>query len=269
MKVLTLGLDGADPLILRKANCPNIKSIGEIQEIKTFGESARSWGAMITGAPPKKHGLERICPELDLFKLKVPPIWKTVNCSIGVAGLPIGHPPEAAKECKWFVGGLLARPSNYAYPPELMKELNKLGWREPFERDDNAPRRSYYTNDEFEEEWSKILPDRTKCFVHLLKEHPVDLGIIIWRVLDWIQHRLFFNQEKVIKWYEKMDREVGKVLDNIKADKVIIVSDHGFKRVYDPPITGHHRIEGVYLSNFPSNPKNIKDVYYIMKEQVK
>jgi len=282
MKVLVLGIDGMDPRVCREANMPNLKKIGEIIGIRTHHDSGRSWGSFITGVPPAEHGIEAISLDYDLTKLKVLPIWDIIpkDKKVGIAGLPIGYPPQTING--WFVGGLLARPSDYARPIELQKELNELGWREPFEqgeyRERNAPRRFDVTNEMLEDEWKKILPDRTKCFKHLMKKYPVDLNILIYRCLDWISHRLFNNKPKILEWYARMDKEIGEILQAEKFDKVMIISDHGFKPILNlsidcevgqvalDPVIGHHRKVGTYVSNFGVPIEKIEDAFGVMKK---
>ncbi len=66
-------------------------------------------------------------------------------------------------------------------------------------------------------------------FVKLLKDFLWDFSFIIYPSPDWVQHRMWYEEGKVLKIYEEIDRYIEKWIEKVgKEHNFIIVSDHGF-----------------------------------------
>lgn len=228
MKFLIIGLDGADPYLVEEADMSNLKSIGKIQRIKTYSNSGPAWASLVTGVQPQKHGVGLLTETTKLSDLKAPPIWEKVKGMFGVANLPIADRP--ARINGWFVAGILC-PSvaRCTYPASLSKKLLKLGYEIALEGGPWVEQDPEVGNEFLQREWKRILPKRTRVFKYLLERHPVDSALLIYTCLDSIQHRLMHDKEKVFKWYLRVDKEIGKLLD-LEHENTILVSDHGFER---------------------------------------
>lgn len=205
-----------------------------------------AWCSFATGCNPGKHGV------VDFVKLDsttrqvrltetvdsaLPTIWNMLSrkgYKVGVMGVPMTYP--ASKVNGFLLSGLMTPPSSsqFCYPVSLKRYLveNHLRW--PFSEGENAnPKqvKDYIGN---------LIQDtqaRTNTALHLLNEEMPDFVAFVFGAADPLQHQ-YFNLIKdeshpafkhILKFYRNLDRQIGRLLDWVDEDALIIVmSDHGF-----------------------------------------
>lgn len=281
MRTLLLGLDGLDPDLVREFDLPNIESIGEPFEIKTYGNSGPSWVSVMTGMPPEQHGVYKLKPQQDQQSWEGKPIWEKIRGYSGIANVPLTYPPREIQG--WMITGLMT-PSRsiYTYPPDLYKELDERGYKIDMwvEEHKNHPHGHFGTvpfnfGSEFVEEKLNILEDvietRGDIFIYLIKEHPVDFCFLCFTSLDRVQHLTFHRENVVEHFYKLMDKQVGKVLEKVGDIDIFAVSDHGFREVDmpDTDIKGEHRIEGFGATNTNRKFRNLEQLHDSIIEESK
>lgn len=260
-KVLVIGLDGATFKLIkpwaRRGKLPNLARIlekgvhgGLTSTIPPV--TAPAWTSFATGVNPGKHGIfdfymrKKQSYELTTVNARHvhrAAVWDIVSDAgrkVCVINVPLTYPP---KEVNGFLVSGMLTPSggNFTYPPVLQEELTqeigdyKINWK--------GESRSQALR-----EWMHILNKVTKAAFYLLKRN-WDLFIVVFQILDRVQHLFwkymdpehpsYISEEGngygkiILSCYQKVDFIVGKMLENIDEDTVVIImSDHGFGPLY-------------------------------------
>ena len=264
-KVLIIGIDAAtfdiiEPLV-NKGLLPTFK---QLMQKGSFGRlistippvTPPAWTSIVTGKNPGKHGV---------FDFYMPPcfgynrriliaranraktLWKLLSergLKVGVLNVPLTYPPEEVNG--FIVPGMqyaLCTNQEFTYPRELLFELKRvLGKYEVIWGD----LKSLYTNelDEFLDKWEEILEIRKKATLYLMQKYSWDFFMVVFYVIDPIQHHFwkFFDKthplyepalaqkyEMVIPhFYQKLDEAISEILRRVDENTtIIIVSDHG------------------------------------------
>jgi len=257
-KILLIGIDGADYNIVKKLLDNNeLKNLREISQNGIFSRlmstipplSPVAWTSLFTGVPPHKHGIygflkqksgEYFYKPITSKDRKVKAVWSLLsekNKESIVVNIPFYYPPEKVNGIMITGLGSPGINSNFVYPSSLKKFIVENFPH--FDVDLNEGRLeegiSIY---KIEQDIIKTEDDLVDMFIYLLNKNEWDFGAIILRSLDVIQHFAFDNRKFVKKHYKRVDKLVGRILNGItinnknKKIKVIIASDHGFKRVY-------------------------------------
>lgn len=275
MKTLLLGLDGLDPALVEQWDLPNIESIGEAHEIDTYGNSGPSWATVMTGLRPRDHGVDKLRPQQDIQSWEGEPIWEKVDGYAGVANVPLTYPPQELRG--WMVTGMMTpRRAIYTYPRKLHRTLDELDYRVDIwvTEHENHPHGAYGTipfefsqqyREELLDEAEDVLARRGDAYVWLLNNEPVDFAFLCFTVLDRVQHLAFDDQGVVREFYERVDAQVGRVLEAAGGADVVACSDHGFQRIDypDSDITGEHREEGWAATTLETDepPTDLHDIH--------
>lgn len=275
MRTLLLGIDGADPALMEQWDLPNMKSIGEGFEIDTHGNSGPSWASVMTGLSPKEHGVFKLEPQQDEQSWQGTPIWEKVNGFSGIANVPLTYPPDSDID-GWMISGLFT-PQNaiYTAPRNLYKELDDLGYRIDvwIENHQNHPNGHFGTvpfdfdstdRERILTELEDVIEKRGDGFTWLMENEPVDFAFLCFTSLDRVQHLAFDDQDRIREFYELMDEQVGRILDEVDDDtEIFLTSDHGFRRIDMPNanLTGEHRVEGYGATNTGQTFNDLEDLH--------
>ncbi|HEC88045.1 MAG TPA: hypothetical protein ENI52_01875 [Thermoplasmata archaeon] len=239
MKSILIGIDGAEPKLIDKwiDELPNLQKFyscyGKLKSTLP-PSSAPAWTSIVTGVTPPKHGIYDFFYFDGNIKIvssrsrKKPAIWNLLS-RIGrksiVINVPVTYPPERINGV--VVSGLLTPPGeNFVMPLEARKFL--LGYKMEHLIIDDLPIRiaSYYNPEKVIKILNEWIESRTRAGVALMKNFEWDFSMIVYRATDLVQHFLW-NREEVFEIYKKVDEEVGKIMENFRAN-YFIVSDHGF-----------------------------------------
>jgi predicted AlkP superfamily phosphohydrolase/phosphomutase len=262
MKILVLGLDCAAPeLLFGFDDLPNIR---RLMEVGAYGRlesvippiTVPAWMCLATSQDPGSLGIYGFRNRTDhsysglgiasARSITEPAIWDHLaregKRSI-IVGVPPGYPPRRINGIS--VGCFLTPDTDknvFTHPPEISEEIRQLVGHYPVDvqgfRSDNKA----WLRDEI------FAMSRTQFQVvrHLLEKkewdyfHFVDIGLDrihhgFWKYHD-PQHVLHEPdspfRETVHEYYRHIDEEIGRVLELLTDDTVVlVVSDHGAQRL--------------------------------------
>ncbi len=268
MKVLVIGLDGVTFDLLgpwiEAGELPNLQRLmqqGAWGRLRTTLPpiSSSSWSSFLTGVNPGKHGLvDFVFPGEDSYKVsminaasrRTRALWHWLNgagYTVGLLGVPTTYPPEPVDG--FMVSGFLAPGphSEWAYPASLKAELRaELG---EFLLSPNERYRSTPHLDRFLADLTASVENRTQAARYLMRTKPWDLFAVVYWDTDMVQHETWrlldpnhprhdaaeaeAYRESILAFHRKVDADVGRLLDEIDAETLVIVmSDHGFGAVH-------------------------------------
>jgi predicted AlkP superfamily phosphohydrolase/phosphomutase len=221
--------------------------------------TAPAWAACVTGVNPGQHGvfdfrespfLDPRRPLISSHSVRAPKLWHLLNRHGRLAGLlnvPITYPPEPLDG--FLVSGMMTPgPAvDFTYPRRLKKEL--LQAVPDYVINVDIPQ--YDVEDEgdalaFLDEIARSFERRAEAFFYLWESRPWDFYMVVFIVMDRIQHLLwkyyqdpasrFYELERaprlrarILEVYQQVDVFLGRVRERLTADTdLIIVSDHGF-----------------------------------------
>ena len=240
--IIVLGLDGADPKILRKY-LPTLPNFSKLMKEGVFGELAApipsvtlpAWLSFETGK--------------NLGKLGVYMLWKRKEGSFDVE--PI-NPANVKSQKIWDVlgqhgktTGVFAMPGTYPglaingfivsspftgtkepniYPESLKPEIKKLGFKEMG---------MIYGNDQVLEETKELLDIQFRTAKYLMEKRP-DVLLLYFPQIDHVCHMVGKKPEirdrELQNVYKRCDEVLGGVLEGMrKGDTLFVMSDHGFR----------------------------------------
>jgi len=263
-KLIVLGLDCATPQLIFgewRDHLPNLKGLME----RGFYGKLRStippitvpaWTSMMTSQDPgmlgfygfrnrKSYGYE------DLYfananYVKAKTVWNYLSrhrMSSMVFAVPQTYPP---KPLNGMMVGCFLTPNKevqYTYPDEIKGELDMVANGDYIIDVENFRTE---LKDELLQQVYQMTERRFKAFRHFLKKDFYHFAMVVEMGIDRIHHGFwrFFDkghrlyepgnkyEEVIFKYYQALDKEVGRVLDMLSEDtSVMVVSDHGAKRM--------------------------------------
>jgi len=278
MHTLIIGIDGADPDLVRKwrKELPNINKI-PLRKYKTYDNSGPSWAAVLTGLKPEEHGINAIQINSRLTDFMDRILWRVIKEKrVGVMGVPLTYPPDD-KIRGWIVTGMLTpKDVIYTHPPNLTKELNNLDYKvHIFVKETNqyaflSPETTQVRIKEYFEYCKNMVKKRAEAFTYLNESYPVDVGFVMFSATDMMGHLAFGDKNMLKEIYLCVDKAVGSILNKISYKNLIILSDHGFAKKRNPhnPNWGKHKDIGIFCTNRNDGAavKHILDVYpYLLR----
>ncbi|MFQ6051854.1 MAG: alkaline phosphatase family protein [Candidatus Hydrothermarchaeota archaeon] len=276
MRVLVIGLDSAPPELVFDEFIDELPNIKKMVENGIYGKlesihppiTIPAWISMATSKSPGKLGLygfrhRKNYSYKDIWianshSIKEKAIWDILaehdkkSCLVGV---PPSYPPK--KINGWLISCFITPDTkkDYTYPKELKREIESLVGE-------------YIVDVEFRtDEKDKLLKEiyemtekRFEVIKYLLQNKDWDFFMFVEIGLDRVQHAFwkFFDKEhhlyqkseyeNVIKdYYRYLDREIGDLLSIARDAIILIVSDHGAKRMKGAFCINEWLIEKGYL----------------------
>lgn len=243
-KLIVIGIDGGTFNVIQqlfdKNLLPNLrkfKNYGILKSVVPPG-TAVSWASFSTGNFPGKTGIyDFTIVNDDSWKinfvsrrrLKGKTLWEYLNesglksCFINI---PLTYPPDKINGV--MISGIDAPStlSNYVYPKELKKELNKLNYEIEVS--------GLKDKSKVSEEAIRVLDKRIKITRELL-EKDFDFFIVLFRASDVAQHYAW-GSKHVEDIYIKIDKFIGEIQEYIEKNEknkaeIIVMSDHGEEKV--------------------------------------
>ena len=256
MKVLVIGLDGANlDLIKRWAQDGNLPTFKKILSEGTYGYlestiptlTVPAWNCLTTGKNPGKIGcfsfFQKVYGSYD-FRLPSSIVNKRMDVWDILSGygkdvfiLNSPHVNYTYKINGYMVAGpLYISKDKLAYPPSLKEELNKMNYESDVT--DSLDKLNILSNKKLSNRLNEVTEKHFEALYYFL-EKKWDFGFVVFSELDRIQHRLWNQENIILKHYQNIDRKLNDLM--IRLDKennglnIIIVSDHGFgpnKRIF-------------------------------------
>lgn len=269
MELLILGIDAGDERIISAMDLPHLnKILKENHSYKAEEDlSSRGWAEMLSGlngqdtgafyAKPKLDGTRACTLSFDTRDYEenklVVPLWNLINSkgkSIGFMNIPT---TKYAPEINGFfvsgagggLSGVEGIPEEFCCPPEIAKDLDQMNYI--------IDTRLMSSGVKDMGQWLALLKEtmkkRTEGYLKLYKKIPVDIGFLVYIGICRMQYlamseieEIIANegkasnklQEEIIDLYRFFDNEIGKLLQEISPENVMVVSDHGqSKYLYD------------------------------------
>ncbi len=267
-KTLLLGLDGATfDLLGPWMDQGHLASLRRLTQEGVWGElastvpptTAPAWVACFTGVNPGKHGvfdfrespvLDPQRPLISARSVRVPKLWHLLNRQgrrTGLLNVPITYPPEPLDG--FVVSGMMTPgpEAAFTYPPDLKAALYQAV--PDYVINTDIPR--YDVEDErdahaFLDDVAHAFQRRAEAFFYLLDQQEWDFFMVVFIVLDRIQHLLWkYYQDPespfytmggaprlrahILEIYQQVDGMLGRLVDQLDGSTdLILVSDHGF-----------------------------------------
>ena len=288
-RVLVIGLDGGtfdiiQPLVA-KDKLPNLGRLMRHGSHSTLRSTyppitPTAWTSFATGKNPGQHGLydfQKInpatyeCSPVPARQHGHKSLWRIISdagSKVVVLDVPFTYPPEEVNGCLLTGYGTPETDDViFTYPPQLREELATacgscdLGLPPEVECSLQA---------DFFQSWDKVLESRSCIAAYLMDQVNWDFYMIVYGVTDNVQHALWpflepqhpayyeehgdYHRKMIFTFYEKVDQELGKLLDRCDDQtSVIVMSDHGFGSTPTPKyLTKLLLNEG--LLRYKSNP---------------
>lgn len=275
-KVIVVGLDGATWDIIKpfidEGELPTFK---KLMDNGCWGELESSippwtlpaWETITTGKNSDKLGFASFMIKKDykfvpyLYELKSNlHVWDYLSkkgYKVIVANPPNiyeGQPVNGLLISGW----MFINRENSTYPRELIDEIDEVCNGYTFDIHDVDMEKGLVTDTSVKKGFfQKVYHDLEKkriLFNHLLKNYQYDFAFLVHVTTDRVQHK-FWEKDKLLECYQKMDRELSNLLETEgKNSNIFLVSDHGF---------------GEKVYNFNINEWFIKNGYLFLKNEKK
>lgn len=261
-RAIVIGLDGATFALIEpwvgEGKLPNFRRLmregawGPLRSV--FPPiTPPAFASFLTGRNPGKHGVYdfygaepggygvRPVNGSSMRSETFADILSSAGRKVGLVNVPMTYPPRPVNG--FVVTGMLT-PAGvpYTYPEQLQQELDRMGYRIEVE--------SWYHPGIEEQLLSDILDverRRAKALDKLVREHPWDLLVCVFRSTDHASHYFWrfmdpqhpaYREENAARYgdyvyraYRECDDILGGILDAIDDDVTLLVmSDHGFGR---------------------------------------
>jgi len=260
-KVMVVGLDSASPELLFNRFIDDLPNIKNLLKKSIYGPmktcipaiTIPAWMVMSTGKTPgelglygfrhRKRGTYNDIWIAHSLMIKERAIWDYLGEN-GKRSILVGIPPSyPPKKVKGIMVSCFITPdakSDYTYPKELKREIEKLVGEYIFDVVFRKDER-----DEVKEKLWEMTEKRFEVIRYLIENKKwdffkfVEIGLdrvhhAFWKYFDETHHLHEPNSEYagvIPDYYKLLDKEIGRTLKLLDLDEVavIVVSDHGVK----------------------------------------
>jgi predicted AlkP superfamily phosphohydrolase/phosphomutase len=264
-KILIIGIDGATfSLITPWVEAGKLPHFARLMNEGAWGNldstipplTSPAWTSFMTGKNPGKHGLFHfISPKNNSYEFfytnantrRSKTIWRIFSdqgIKVGVVNVPMTFPPE--KINGYMISGMDTPDENseFIHPPPLKEELRKNFGEVRLEIRHLEFMRSDDKRDTVLKEMAEHEDHRAQLAIHLIKNYPVDVFMLVFCSTDQIQHYFWHYMDKthyrydpknsikyadaILKAYQKIDEKIGEILEAVTEDTIVVLmSDHG------------------------------------------
>lgn len=246
-RLIVIGIDGGcwdylDPL-LGSGQLPNLQHLIDnglrgILKSTMPPITPPAWSSFITGKNPGKHGLFDFivqtgdgCVPFSSVHRHGTCFWKYLNNAgfrVGVVGIPVTYPPEEVDGYMIAGFGAPEGSRNLTWPPDLLDFIEKkygtykvvISHQNADEQDPDHYLAATLEND----------ARQTRIALDLAEEFTVDLLVINYQSADQFNHYAedWAYVEKVLIG---IDQNVGCILERFPEANLVLLSDHGSRRL--------------------------------------
>lgn len=238
--------------------------------------TAVAWSTLLTGKLPQKHGVyDWIQGEGEKVRFASSdqflgtPIWERLNAQgikVGLVNIPATFPPP---EVDGFVVAGLGAPSPPAqvtYPPEVLDWITKtFGEYIPAHGLDVV--RKYRKQKDFSGLFAaelQLQARQVEIALQLADQYAVDFLAINLMLFDHVNHWM-----PDTKWtdqaFQELDRQLGRLLSEFEPDNVILISDHGARRVKGQFMLGNWLCDRGYLKRHRREEQSKGDLNFLLQ----
>lgn len=278
-KVFILGLDCAPPELVFRRWKDDLPNLSRLMDQGMYGPlkstippiTCPAWMSMVTSKDPGQLGFygfrNRRNYSYDQMwianstAVKEPTMWDIAGEAgkkVIILGVPQTYPPKP-------VNGLLVTSfltpgteSRYTHPPELKDEIASVVG------DYILDVRNFRTDkkEELLEEIYEMTEKRFKLLGHLLRNKEWDLAMMVEMGPDRIHHGFwkYFDEDHIaytpgspfktaiFDYYRYLDDRIGEILPLVEGASILVVSDHGAKKMEGGVCINEWLIEKGYLT---------------------
>lgn len=234
-----------------------------------------AWSSLVTGANPGKHGIYDWVRRLPGGYEYAPvnarqrvgtPVWKRLNAAgirTGVVNIPLTYPVEGLDGFMLCGFGTPAAKRDLTYPPEALAEIeSRFGPYQPdicMNQGGHATVWDYQVEREFQSRQVRIA-------AQLSRAYQVQVLFINLMLLDHANH-LMANMAVVEQAMVDADADLGLLLKEFVPDNVMLISDHGSRRVRGVFLLQAWLAERGYLKRTPRPPsERAQAVNYLLRQ---
>ena len=275
MKLLWLCIDALDHTHVNNW----IKKLPELKHLtkrSVWGQltpeipySPQSWTTQFSGFNASHHGIFSLDKQNMTVNTSVPLIWQLTSAAkipTGVHRVPFTFPPD--KDTSYMYSGWTAPyPACHPNTEDYWQYLTPV-YNVSMETPD------YHTSMAANKHIA-IFDSELAMAKKLFVDHPVDVGIIFWSIIDKLSHNIWEwrwdeSEEERVKWYKRIDRHIGEFIQLFEPEMIVISSDHGFNSRDHSDTVWHpahmeeqhcwHTAEGFYLIYHPDVKPQQKDL---------
>jgi predicted AlkP superfamily phosphohydrolase/phosphomutase len=217
--------------VLREGSCGPLRST--IHPI-----TPAAWSSFATGVNPGKHGVfDFSSPNRATYGVKLnnatdrrrESVWGRLSRErkrVTVVNVPFTYPPES-------VTGIMISGFDSPGADRSMSRPASVGGRAlRGYTPDECYRGKRYDPERYRQNVVDVIRQRGEATLYLMEKYPWDFFMTVFQSIDHVQHVFFgvgeWGLEYIRQAYEAVDRELGRVLERLDEDTVLmVVSDHG------------------------------------------
>jgi predicted AlkP superfamily phosphohydrolase/phosphomutase len=221
--------------VLREGSCGPLRST--IHPI-----TPAAWSSFATGVNPGKHGVfDFSSPNRATYGVKLnnatdrrrESVWGRLSRErkrVTVVNVPFTYPPESVNGIMISGFDSPGADRSMSRPREVYDELvARFGSYTP---DWSFPAGKRYDPERYRQNVVDVIRQRGEATLYLMEKYPWDFFMTVFQSIDHVQHVFFgvgeWGLEYIRQAYEAVDRELGRVLERLDEDTVLmVVSDHG------------------------------------------
>lgn len=234
-RVMLLGIDGGDWTIINelinRGSLPKFKEIIEKGIYSTPYNvppwTPSMWTSVSTGKNLQNHGIFSFVKITQDYNISMvtskdkerKDVWEYIDGTCIVQNLPMTYPASRKKKLQMITGMLTPELNNRAFSNTELKEfIEKLG--------------GYRIEPKMDlEDIFKTIEKRLETNKKLMEKYSDwKLNLVVVRATDPLQHR-FWELNNLEKAYKLIDNFLGWFISKYPDSSLIIVSDHGFRKV--------------------------------------
>lgn len=241
MKGLVIGLDAACLSVLDwMSDGGTVPTLDDVRESGVVAPlesqlppwTPSAWPSMYTGVNPGKHGVYDFFRfegyEWDVVNrthVQAFAVWELLSMqgfSSVVLNVPVTHPPREFDGV--LVPGYIAPEGTACHPESVWDELEyALGEYSLY----GGTLEARSSDAELADTLVDLSRMRGEAFRYLVDEYEPDFGFVQFQTTDTVFHQLPGEEAVTRRVYGAVDREVGKILDSLDPEMILVVSDHG------------------------------------------
>jgi predicted AlkP superfamily phosphohydrolase/phosphomutase len=259
-RVLIIGLDGMTfDLVGPWAEAGHLPNLARMMDQGVWGRlqstipphSGPAWSTFATGLLPGRHGIyfflgpsrdRRYFRPLSAESIRGLRFWEFASDqgrTVGVVNVPLTFPPRSVNG--YIIAGMFAPNAASAFsPPELYQQVVEHCGGYVVEVAKTRQRQRYLAD------MMAGMELRCRVAEYLMEHHPVDLFVVVFRMIDSIMHHFWADMDRrhplrlrlgktlipdaILDAYRLLDDAVGRLVARASSDTtVFVISDHGFR----------------------------------------
>ncbi|MFC2023736.1 alkaline phosphatase family protein [Chloroflexota bacterium] len=239
-----------------------------------------AWSSIITGKLPQKHGVyDWVWESANQLRFATSsdrlgtPFWERLNAQgmrVGLINVPLTYPPTPLDGFLVCGFGAPNPPAELTFPSDFLAEMElEFGPYTPSVSLERAQevRRGQGQYALYEEE-ARVQREHVQIALHLADRYPVDVLVINLMLFDHMNHRAE-DLALVEASLQEMDRQLGLLLNGFGPDDVLLLSDHGARRIEGLFLLADWLRDRGYLIRQRRAHQTVSELNYVLLQYLK